>query len=389
MARERVYLDWNATSPLLPAARDALVEALAAFGNPSSIHAEGRRARGLMEEARARVAALVGVPADGVTFTSGGTEAANLILSPAFRRPGERPHDLLFVGAAEHACVLEGHRFPADRVRVAPVTGAGALDLDALARMLEEAGEARPMLALQAANNETGVLQPVRAAADLIHARGGFVVCDAVQAAGRVSCLAGPLGADAVFLSAHKIGGPKGVGALALAVPHADIEDRLLRGGGQERNRRAGTENVPGVVAFGVAAEQAAREAAGEAARLAALRDGLEAKLLREAPGLVVFGREAERLPNTSAVAAPGAAAATMLIGLDLEGFAVSSGSACSSGKVRASHVLAAMGVAPDMAAGAVRVSLGRATTAQDVEGFAAAFGRVLGRVLERRKTAA
>ena len=389
MARERVYLDWNATSPLLPAARDALVEALEAFGNPSSVHAEGRRARALVEEARASVAALAGVPATGVTFTSGGTEAANLALSPSFVRPGERPLDLLFVSAVEHACVLEGHRFPMDRVRVVPVTGEGVVDLAALAAMLEGAGDARVMLALQAANNETGAIQPVRAAADMLHARGGVVVCDAVQAAGRMSCLAGPLGADAIVLSAHKIGGPKGVGALAIASPDANIEERLLRGGGQERGLRAGTENVPGIVAFGVAAEHAARTGGSEAARLASLRDDLEARLLRDAPGLMVFSGGVERLANTSAVCAPGAAAATMLIGLDLEGFAVSSGSACSSGKVKASHVLAAMGIAPDIASGAVRVSLGRTTSAADVERFADAFVRVAGRVLERRKSAA
>ncbi len=389
MARERVYLDWNATSPLLPAARDALVEAMEAFGNPSSVHAEGRRARALVEEARASIASLVGVSPGGVTFTSGGTEAANLALSPTFARAGERPLDLLFISAGEHACVLEGHRFRAEQTRVVPLTPSGVVDLCALAAMLDEAGDARVMLALQAANNETGAIQPVRAAADMVHAKGGVVVCDAVQAAGRMSCLAGPLGADAIILSAHKIGGPKGVGALALASGDADIEERLVRGGGQERGMRAGTENVAGIVAFGVAAEWAARNCGVEAVRLAALRDDLEARLVRVVPGLTVFSADVERLPNTSAVAAPGAAAATMLIGLDLEGFAVSSGSACSSGKVKTSHVLAAMGVAPDIATGAVRVSLGRTTGAADVERFADAFARVAGRVLERRRAAA
>ncbi|MBX9759551.1 MAG: cysteine desulfurase [Beijerinckiaceae bacterium] len=388
MTRPRVYLDWNATSPLLPAARDALVESLDAFGNPSSVHAEGRRARALVEAARARIAALAGVAPAGVTFTSGGTEAANLVLTPGFVRAGARPLDLLIVSAGEHACVLDGHRFPADRVRIAPLDGSGLVDLSALAAMLSEAGEARVMLALQAANNETGAIQPVAQAAELVHAHGGVLVCDAVQGAGRLDCRAETLGADALFFSAHKIGGPKGVGALALRHGDANIEDRLVRGGGQERNLRAGTENVAGIAAFGVAAEWAARNGAQEMAALATLRDEMEQALMRALPDLAIFSRGATRLANTSAFALPEAPAATMLIGLDLEGFAVSSGSACSSGKVKSSHVLAAMGVAPDMAAGAIRVSLGRKTGAADVAGFVEAFQRVAARVGGRRKAA-
>jgi cysteine desulfurase len=389
MARARVYLDWNATSPLLPAARDALVECLDAFGNPSSVHAEGRRARALVEAGRSRVAALAGVAPGGVTFTSGGTEAANLALTPWLARAGEPPCDLLFVGAGEHACVLEGHRFPADRVRIAPLRADGTLDLEALEAMLKSAGEARVMLALQAANNETGAIHPVRAAAELVHARGGMVVCDAVQAAGRVDCSAGALDADAIILSAHKIGGPKGVGALALRASDANIEMRLVRGGGQERNLRAGTENVAGIAAFGVAAEWALRERDEEMRRLATLRDEMEQRLMDALPDLTIFSRDAARLPNTSAFALSGAAAETMLIGLDLEGYAVSSGSACSSGKVKASHVLAAMGVAPDMAKCAIRVSFGRDTNAADISGFADVFVRVASRIAGRRKSAA
>jgi cysteine desulfurase len=389
MARARVYLDWNATSPLLPAARDALVECLDAFGNPSSVHAEGRRARALVEAGRSRVAALAGVAPGGVTFTSGGTEAANLALTPWLARAGEPPCDLLFVGAGEHACVLEGHRFPADRVRIAPLRADGTLDLEALEAMLKSAGEARVMLALQAANNETGAIHPVRAAAELVHARGGMVVCDVVQAAGRVDCSAGALDADAIILSAHKIGGPKGVGALALRASDANIEMRLVRGGGQERNLRAGTENVAGIAAFGVAAEWALRERDEEMRRLATLRDEMEQRLMDALPDLTIFSRDAARLPNTSAFALSGAAAETMLIGLDLEGYAVSSGSACSSGKVKASHVLAAMGVAPDMAKCAIRVSFGRDTNAADISGFADVFVRVASRIAGRRKSAA
>ena len=389
MARARVYLDWNATSPLLPAAREALVAALDAFGNPSSVHAEGRRARALVEAARSQVAALAGVAPGGVTFTSGGTEAANLALTPWLVPAGERPCDLLLVAAGEHACVLEGHRYAPDCVRAAPLDADGVLDLRALETMLEQAGDARVMLALQAANNETGALQPVREAAALVHARGGVVVCDAVQGAGRIDVRAATLDADAVILSAHKIGGPKGVGALALRAADANMNMRLVRGGGQERNLRAGTENVAGIAAFGVAAEWALRERDAEMARLAVLRDDMEKRLTGALPGLTVFAGAAPRLANTSAFALTGAPAATLLIGLDLEGFAVSSGSACSSGKVKASHVLAAMGVAPDIASGAIRVSLGRETAAADVTGFADAFVRVASRMAERRKSAA
>jgi cysteine desulfurase len=389
MTRSRVYLDWNATSPLLPAARDAFVEALDSFGNPSSVHAEGRAARALVEEARARVASLAGVAPAGVTFTSGGTEAANLALTPSLTSPGEAPFDLLFVSAVEHACVLDGHRFAPELVRIVPVTTEGVIDLEALEAMLIAADPARVMLALQAANNETGAIQPVREAASLVHARGGVVVCDAVQAAGRIDIGAEALQADAIILSAHKIGGAKGVGALALRASNANIGMRLVRGGGQERNLRAGTENVAGIAAFGVAAEWTMREQATEMSRLAALRDGLERRLMRALPDLMIFSADSPRLANTSAFALPEAAATTLLIGLDLEGFAVSSGSACSSGKVKASHVLAAMGIAPDIASGAIRVSLGRDTNEANIIAFADAFVRVASRISDRRKSAA
>ncbi len=389
MARTRVYLDWNATSPLLPAARQALVDALDVSGNPSSVHAEGRRARAVLESARVRVAALVGVAPGNVIFTSGGTEAANLALTPMLVSAHEKPCDLLFMSAGEHACILGGSRFPAGTVRVVPLNSDGVIDLAALDAMLDEAGEARVMLALQAANNETGAIQPVREAAALLHARGGVVVCDAVQAAGRTDCRVDSLGADAIFVSAHKIGGPKGVGALALRASDPNMEMRLVRGGGQERNLRAGTENVSGVASFGAAVEWALKEQDVEAVRLAGLRDAMEERLLGAFPDLSIFSRGAPRLPNTSAFALVGAPASTVLIGLDLEGFAVSSGSACSSGKVKESHVLAAMGVAPDILMGAIRVSLGRDTSGDDVSNFVDAYVRVASRMTQRRKAAA
>jgi cysteine desulfurase len=384
----RVYLDYNATAPMRPEAGAATLEALEVLGNPSSIHAEGRRARAIVEEARRAVAALAGVEPRGVVFVSGGTEAANLALTPAIHAPERKvPLTRLIVSAGEHPCVLRGHRFASEATAIAPLKADGRLDLDALAELLT-CGEGAPMLALQGANNETGVLQPVAEAAALVHAAGGVVVCDGVQLPGRIDLAAATLGADFLFLSAHKFGGPKGAGALIAMRPDLSIEAPLLRGGGQERGARAGTENVAAIAGFGAAARLAAAEAGPEATRLAALRDRLAQRLREAAPEAVVFGAAAPRLPNTLAFAAPGAAAATLLIALDLAGVAVSSGSACSSGKVTPSHVLAAMGIEPGLAAGALRVSFGWASRDEDVDRFAAAFGEALVGLRRRRGVA-
>lgn len=353
MSQERIYLDHNATAPLLPAARAAMVAAMDLPGNASSVHAEGRAARAVIEQARGAVAKLLGVRLRDITFTSGGTEAANLVLSPALS-DGGKPLTRLFVAAGEHACVLQGHRFLEEAVRIVPLDGTGRIDLAALKAMLEEAEGERVLLALQVANNETGVIQPVAEAASLVHEAGGLVVCDAVQAAGRIP-LTG-LGADALLISAHKIGGPKGMGALAFANIRLHMNGAVLvKGGGQEKGLRAGTENVAGIAGFGAAAE-AAQAGLAAVAGLCRLRDRLEADLAKRLPEVVVFGQGAERLPQTSAFALAGVSAETLLIALDLAGFAVSSGSACSSGKVQPSHVLLAMGVAGDLAKGALSV---------------------------------
>ena len=384
----RVYLDYNATAPLRPEARAATLAALDILGNPSSIHAEGRQARAIVEEARRAVAGLAGAEPRGVVFVSGGTEAANLALTPAIPAPGRKtPLTRLIMSAGEHPCVLRGHRFAPEATAIAPLLADGRLDLDALAGLLA-CGDGAPMLALQGANNETGVLQPVAEAAALAHAAGGIVVCDAVQLPGRTSLAAAASGADFIFLSAHKFGGPKGAGALIAMHPDLSIEAPLLRGGGQERGARAGTENVAAIAGFGAAARLAAAETEREAARLAALRDRLAQRVLETAPGVVVFGAAAPRLPNTLAFAAPAAAAATLLIALDLAGVAVSSGSACSSGKVTPSHVLAAMGVEPGLAAGAIRVSLGWASREEDVDRFVVALAEALAGLRRRRSVA-
>jgi cysteine desulfurase len=389
VSRIRAYLDHNATSPLHPAAREAMCAAFGLRGNASSIHAEGRAARALIETTRAEVATFAGVAPKGVVFTSGGTEALNLALTPHIETRGEksRPFDLLLAGAGEHPAVLAGHRFAPAQLELAGLTPLGVLDLDALGVALSRARAAghRVMLAIQAANNETGVIQPVLEAAAMIHAAGGLLVCDAVQAVGKIACDIGGLGADAFVFSAHKFGGPKGAGALCFGAASYYIKDALLRGGGQEGGLRAGTENIAGIAGMAAALSAAKARLGEQATALALWRDEMETEIARIVPGAVFFGARAERLPNTSCFALPSIAAQVLLIGLDLEGFAVSSGSACSSGKVKRSHVLSAMGVEPELALGAVRVSLGWNSRREDCVSFVQALERTVKTIRARR----
>ena len=373
---ERVYLDWNATAPLRREARAALEEALALAGNPSSVHAEGRAARHAVERAREQVAALVAAKPADVFFTSGGTEANTLALTPSIETAAEkRPRGRLLISAIEHASVRAGARFAREAIAEIAVDADGRVDLAALTAAVAEAP--RPLVAIMLANNESGVVQPIAEAAAIVHAAGGLLLVDAAQAVGRIPCDIGALGADLLTLSAHKIGGPKGVGALVRARDDIHIADPLIRGGGQERGMRAGTENVAGIAAFGAAAAVAHSERAAEAAQMLALRQELEAGLQAISRQAVIFGAGAVRLPNTTLFAAQGMKAETAVIAFDLEGVAVSSGAACSSGKVQPSHVLAAMGVSPALVRGAVRVSLGRATTRADVGRFLDAWRKL------------
>jgi len=380
---QRSYLDYNASAPLRDEVRDAVIAALSLYGNPSSVHAEGRAARAAIEAARVKVATLVGARGDDVIFTSGGTEANALALAA---QAGEAWH--CYMSAVEHPSVLSGGRFYRETTTTIPVTSDGVVSLDTLAGELAKhrPGGWRPLVSLMMANNETGAIQPVAEAAKIVHETGGLLHSDAVQAAGRVPLEIGALGADMLSLSAHKIGGPKGIGALVLR-EGVSVEP-LLKGGGQERRRRAGTENVGGIVGFGVAAELAAADLA-KAPELAKLRDELEAGALAIAPEAVVLSSRVPRLPNTTCLAVPGAKAETLVIGLDLAGVAVSSGSACSSGKVEASHVLSAMGIAPELAQGAIRISLGFATSNTDIQAFLRAFGELINRLKQSRKVAA
>jgi cysteine desulfurase len=359
----RVYLDWNATTPLRSEARAAMLAAYELVGNPSSVHAEGREARRLVEGARAALAAAVGAVPRNVIFTSAGTEANALALSPGLRGPAGGPVERLLVSAVEHASVLAGGRFPAHAISQIQATRSGVVDLDHLRALL---GSGPPALvSIMAANNETGALQPVTEAARIVHEAGGLLHVDAIQALGKISCDIRVIGADLATFSAHKIGGPKGVGAVVVAEGVAGLEP-VLRGGGQEQGRRAGTENVAGIVGFGAAVTVSVQALPEDAVRFTTLRTRLE-NGLREVPGTVVFSEDVERIPNTTLFTAPGLKAETAVIGFDLEGIAVSSGSACSSGKVQPSHVLLAMGFDQKTAQGAVRLSLGWSTQEADI----------------------
>lgn len=367
-----LYLDHNATAPLRPEAMAAVNAALALTGNASSVHGFGRAARRLIEEARQSVAAFAGAAPAGVVFTSGGTEANNLALS-GHGGPGGGG---ILVSAGEHPSVLNAAP-QAQRLALLPD---GRLDLAALSAALKAAqstAQAPILVSVMWANNETGVLQPVREIAEIIHRHAALFHCDAVQAAGKLPLAMAETGIDFMSLSAHKIGGPQGVGALVLA-PGRQVA-ALLRGGGQEKSYRAGTENLPGIAGFGAAA-RAAKAALPRQQELAQLRDRLETGLRGLAPEVRIFGAEAPRLANTSCFGVPALKAETQVMALDLAGVAVSAGSACSSGKVEPSHVLEAMGASAAEAATAIRVSFGWDSRAADVDDFLAAWAALYSR---------
>ncbi len=356
----RVYLDHNATSVLRPEARDAMIAAMDAGGNPSSVHGEGREAKRQLDVARERVAGLVGVRPDMVVFTSGGTEANNLALHGA-------PVDRVIVAATEHPAILEAGKLGNKALKVVPVDGQGIIGLAALEDVL--AADRRPALvSVMLANNETGVIQPIQEIVEIARKHDALVHTDAVQAAGKIDLSFVLLGVDMLSLTAHKFGGPQGAGALIVRDELALMP--LVTGGGQELKRRGGTENVAAIAGFGAACTQAKDELAKTPDAIGALRDRLRAEIARVTPELCVFGGDAPRLPNTLCFAHPSLSAEMLLISFDLDGIAISSGSACSSGKVQSSHVLDAMGVDPELAKGAIRVSLGWNSTSEDIERF-------------------
>lgn len=367
----RVYLDHNATSPLRPEARAAMLAALEAGGNPSSVHAEGRAARRTVEEARAKVAALVGAKPAEVVFTSGGSEANAL----ALRGVGARR---IVVGATEHDSVLATAGDVGNAGRIA-VDAAGRIDVEQLRNMLVQGADAT-LVSVALANNETGVVAPISEVVRIAHEHGARLHTDAAQAAGRVRVDFRTLGVDLLTVSAHKFGGPVGIGALV--VRDGTRLARQIGGGGQELGRRAGTENVAAIAGFGAAAQ-----GAEDWQRLAVLRDRLERELVSAVPEALVFGASAERLPNTSMIGLPGISGETQVMAMDLAGIAISSGAACSSGKVKASHVLAAMG-AGAAAGDAIRVSLGPSTTEAEIDVFLSRWIAFARQALARRRIA-
>jgi cysteine desulfurase len=375
----RVYLDWNATAPLRREAREAMTAAMELSGNPSSVHAEGRQARKLVEDARLVIAGSVGALPRNVIFTSGGTEANALALTPGLRRTPGLPVQRLVVSAIEHASVLAGGRFPTEAIGTVGVTRSGLVDLERLRVMLD--GMPPALVSIMLANNETGAVQPVAEAGEIVHSAGGLLHVDAIQAFGKIPFDIGALNADLVTLSAHKIGGPKATGALVLVEGLLGLEP-LLRGGGQERGHRAGTENVAGMAGFGAAVSVAMNSLQRDRVRLEGLRNQLE-NGLRQTPGVMVFSDDVTRLPNTTLFTVPGLQAETAVIGFDLAGIAVSSGSACSSGKVQPSHVLQAMGFGPKIAQGAVRLSLGWSTSEGDIDRCLEAWRKLVGTLLK------
>jgi cysteine desulfurase len=373
LGRPSVYLDHNATTPLRPEAIEVMRESMQWFGNPSSVHSHGRLARRRIEDAREQVARLIGADPANIIFTSSGTEANALALRGAGRRR-------VLISAVEHASVLGALEY----AETVPVDGDGLVRLDALAEMLATSDEPA-LISVMLANNETGVLQPISDIAALARRHGALVHCDAVQAVGKIAVDAVALGVHLLSISAHKLGGPAGVGALVVD-PSVPLS-ALLRGGGQERGRRAGSENVLGIVGFGAAAQAAAR--LDDSGMLASLRDSLERRLKAMCPSTRLFGASAARLPNTSCIGMPGVSAETQVIAFDLASVSVSAGAACSSGKVQVSHVLTAMGVGDDIARSAIRVSMGWTTKASDVDRFIEIWTSIYGRAQARRAISA
>lgn len=386
MMQERSYLDWNATTPLRREAREAMAAAWDVLGNPSSIHAEGRRARGLIEKARAALAAAVGTEPRNVIFTSGGTEANALALSHGLQS-NKQTIDILIISSIEHASVLTGGQFAPDRIARLAVHRSGVIDLDALRAML--AGRPPALVSVMLANNETGAIQPIAEVAGLVHEAGGLLHVDAVQALGKIEFNIKELNIDLLSLSAHKIGGPAGAGALVLAENVIGLHP-LIRGGGQERGRRAGTENVAAIAGFGAAVKAAVAARASDMPRIESLRNRLEQGLRQsqgESQASVIFSQDVARLPNTTLFGVPGLKAETAVVRFDLEGIAVSSGSACSSGKVQPSHVLQAMGYGPELVRSAIRFSLGWETKDADVDQAIKAWRKLSGALLRKDET--
>ena len=349
-----VYFDHNATAPVMTEVTDLMSEVMAVVGNASSTHTYGRHARQKVEDARISIANLIGAKPSEVIFTSGGTEANNLVLSGI-------TCDHILVSAVEHKSVLDA----TNNIELLAVDNNGLINLESLEARLKQIND-QTLISVMLANNETGIIQPVSEVSKIAKKYGALVHTDAIQAFGKIRVNRGDLGADFISLSAHKIGGPQGVGALVI---NENIPlNPLIKGGGQERGHRAGTENIPSIAGFGAVAEK--RGDLGHISNIETLRDELENLVKKIAPEVVVFGENIARLPNTSCISIPGINSQTQVMKFDLAGIMVGAGSACSSGKVETSHVLKAMGVDENLTSAAIRLSLGPENTTKDVEYF-------------------
>lgn len=364
---KRIYLDYNATCPIFPEAIKAAADAMAHTGNASSIHADGRAARKIVEDSREQVAKLAGVRAAQIIFNSGATEGNNTILSGFAEK-------LVLLSPVEHPSVLEATPTTTEFL---PLKSDGTIDLDKFEVVMETSAPA--LVCVQLVNSETGIIQPVADIARIAKAKGALVLCDAVQAAGRIAIDFKSLGADYLTLSAHKFGGPQGIGALVfregLQMP------KFMRGGGQEKRQRAGTENVAAIAGFAAASARALENLDAYQTRCKGFQAKLESALKAAVNDLVIVGENAPRVANTTDVILPGASAETQLMAMDLEGVAVSSGSACSSGTFKPSHVLASMGYNADEAKSALRFSTGWATTDADIDDAIQAYKKIIQRL--------
>jgi cysteine desulfurase len=395
----RVYLDYNASSPLLEPVKVAMIEAFDVFGNGSSVHSQGREVHSRIESARELLAKMVGARSQDVIFTSGGTEANNLALTPSLFPKDLQADARLYVSAIEHPSVLNGMRFEKDQITVIPVTRDGVVDVEWLRaellsseEIVEEKNKNEPpkkvikpiLVSVMAANNETGIIQPIAEIAEIVHEAGGLLHSDCVQVLGKVPLLLPMTNADLITVSAHKIGGPQGVGALIVREASVVLRDPLVAGGGQELKRRGGTENMAGIVGFGVAAKVVNESFAAEQTRVKKLRDELEAGILNISPDAIVFGKGVERLGHVCCFAVPDFSAETQVIQFDLMNICISSGSACSSGKVEHSHVLKAMAVKENLSHAALRISLGSQSNSSDIDSFLKAWESIYTRAKKR-----
>ncbi|AMC12911.1 cysteine desulfurase family protein [Liberibacter crescens] len=381
MFEKRIYLDWNATSPLLPEARSVFIEALNEFGNASSIYQEGRKSRQYLECARHALAEFCDTKVENVIFTSSATEAANFVLTPDFYILGQLTRlDSLYISAIEHPAILKGGRFPVNHVYTLPVTSEGVIDLEALSRNLESRNflSYAPMIAVMLVNNETGIIQPVREVSKIVKKHGGILVVDAVQAAGRIPLSFKEIDADFFIISSHKLGGPIGAGAL-VSRDNMRLPKPLLHGGSQENGYRAGTENIPAIRGFSAAVMTMGKGIRERSLYLSELREQLEKGLKAIVPDVLIYGENVTRISNTCFFTFPHVKAETLQIAFDVEGISVSAGSACSSGKVGTSHVLKAMGY--DTVKGALRVSLGPTTSERHIHVFLTVLEKIVKRL--------